>query len=69
MLTTVHAAIQHAQDEPLFPIEGLEPCSFKVDPKVKDIAEEICIRHGITLSAFIRHCVTGLVRDYTTAQE
>lgn len=63
-MRTVHDAIQSAQDEQFQPAQPMEPCTFKVRPETREMAEQICERHGVSMSAFVRNCVEGLVRDY-----
>lgn len=68
MLTTVHEALRSAveaqksqeKDDPV----SQTSVTFRLQKDVKKRAEEICARHGTTLSAFHRQCTLALVRDY-----
>lgn len=60
-LTNIHEALQRAQiSEKVALVNG----TYKIHPTKKEIAEQICAKHGTTLSAFVRECVEGLVSDY-----
>jgi hypothetical protein len=61
--TSVHDALSRAQQSHRDRI-CLKNANFKADPLKKEIAEGICAGHGTTLSAFLRECLDGLVRDY-----
>lgn len=62
-LSTVHDAIQESI---LDAREGeeLKPSSYKIQPSVKEKAEQICEQNGTSLSAFMRWCCILLVEDY-----
>ena len=65
-LTNVHEALSKATMEFMDGIERGELITFsmKIHSNVKDRAQEICERHGVTLASFFRHCAEALVRDY-----
>lgn len=44
--------------------EVKEPCSFRLEPHRKEIAEGICQANGTTLSKFLRGCVSQLIVEY-----
>lgn len=62
-LSNIHEAMQSAilesQQE-----SQMTTGSVKLPAHIKDQAQAICERHGVTLSAFFRQCATHLVRDY-----
>lgn len=47
-----------------FEDEAKEPCSFRLEPHRKEIADEICEKNGTTLSKFLRGCVSQLITEY-----
>lgn len=49
--------------------EGMTQGSYRVYPTTKKLAEDICKANGTTLSAFLRKCCEGLVRDYLPGQK
>ncbi len=62
-VTSVHDAMQNAQLESS-QRNDMVNCTFKVPPHIKGLAEQICERHGTTISVFLRECCRGLVKDY-----
>lgn len=62
-LTSVHEALNRAQLSEKDKV-ALVNGTFKIHPIKKEMAEQICEKHGTTLSAFLRECVEGLVKDY-----
>ncbi len=63
-LTNVHEALSLATVS-THPENKLLACaSFRLDTDVKEQAAQICSRHGVTISDFLRECANGLVRDY-----
>lgn len=40
------------------------PATVKMDPKAKELGDQICKQHGTSLPAFMRECVYALVLDY-----
>lgn len=67
-LTNVHEAMQNAVTKDRDKVILIN-ANFKVHPIKKEIAEQICEKHGTSLSAFLRECVEGLVKDYTGQDE
>lgn len=61
-LHNVHEAMQLAVLENQKP--EMVTAHFKVDTFVKTMTEEICYKHGVTLSAFVRKCCEILVAEY-----
>ena len=61
-LTSVHDAIQRAQDEQ--EESNLEVVSFRANPELFKTAQKICHRNSVTMSAFLRGCINGLIDDY-----
>lgn len=61
-LTSVHQAMQAAQLENERP--NLKSFSFRIEKNEVDVAMGICDRHGVSLGAFLRHCIKGLLNDY-----
>lgn len=61
--TDVHHAMKEAQFR-RFEKPELVTSSFKIDANSKMLVEEICARHGVTMSEFVRECCYGLVKDY-----
>lgn len=62
-LTNVHEALQEAATDVSKP-KPMITGTFRIEQDSKALAEQICERHGTTLSAFLRKCCHGLVRDY-----
>lgn len=62
-LTSVHEAL-HKAALASKPLPG-KPVSFRLEDELKNVAMEICERHGTTLSEFLRQCAIGLVHDYS----
>lgn len=62
-LTNVHDALNKAVDSERDRVAFVN-ANFKLHPIKKEVAEQICNKHGTTLSAFLRECVDGLVKDY-----
>ncbi len=61
--TDVHEALKEAQFKRLNDAPFITT-SFKIEEPTKLIVDEICRRHGITTSEFVRECCYALVRDY-----
>lgn len=69
-ITDIHQALQAASIETQKP-DGPEPMrtgTYRIEAATKLQAEAICQRHGTSLSAFLRACCHGLVRDYQEPQ-
>lgn len=62
-VTNVHQALTEAAIKEKNRVT-LVNANFKIDPIKKTLAEQICEKHGATLSSFMRECVEGLVKDY-----
>ena len=62
-LTSVHDALQQAQVAERDRVAFINT-NFKCHPAKKAAVESILETHGTTLSAFLRACMDGLVRDY-----
>lgn len=62
-LTNVHDALNKAVESERDRVTFVN-ANFKIHPIKKEVAEQICNKHGTTLSAFLRECVDGLVKDY-----
>lgn len=62
-LTNIHTALNKAQDSNNQRV-ALINANFKINPFKKEMAEQICRQNATTLSAFLRECVDGLIRDY-----
>jgi hypothetical protein len=65
-VTNVHQALQQASIETQKP-DGPAPMrtgTYRIEAETKLKAEAICRRHGTSLSAYLRACCDGLVRDY-----
>lgn len=62
-LMDIHAALAKAQDNNTQRV-ALVNANFKLNPFKKEMAEQICYQNATTLSAFLRECVDGLIRDY-----
>lgn len=67
-LFNVHDAISDAirerDEDPNRMVVG----TFKITKDSMEKSSEICSRHGITLSSYLRHCCEGLIRDYYDPQ-
>jgi hypothetical protein len=61
--TDVHEAMKEAQLRRWAKPEFVT-ASYKVDQNTKEIVDEICNRHGVTTSEWIRECCYALVKDY-----
>lgn len=62
-LTNVHDALSRAQEKAKNKV-ALVNANFKINPLNKEIAEQICVKNGTTMSEFLRECVDGLIEDY-----
>lgn len=62
-LTNVHDALNKAVESERDRVAFVN-ANFKIHPIKKEVAEQLCNKHGTTLSAFLRECVDGLVKDY-----
>lgn len=64
-LTDVHEALMLASDD-----SKEKPAyitvTAKMEQRTKDLASMICAKNGTNLSAFLRECCKGLVRDYSS---
>lgn len=62
-LTNVHEALHDSalknQNNP-----AMVSVTIRLPEPVKQKVTTLCVRHGTTLSAFLRECAEGLVRDY-----
>lgn len=67
-LTNVHEALHRAIYESTHESQ-LKNCTFKVLPSRKQLAEQICARHGTTLSTYLRQCVNSLIVDYVAPRD
>lgn len=65
-LSTVHDAMSLAQNERA---DTKEPYTVKVSPELRELAQGICERHGTTLPAFLRGCMSVLVADYLPTEK
>lgn len=63
-LTDVHQALSTAATESLAESQPLYPFSFRISKETAEKVQELCARHGTTLSEFVRQCCEGLVKDY-----
>lgn len=63
-LTNVHQALQAASLATKEENAPSKNFSTRLPIEAKEVAQEICERHGTTLGEFLRQCVLGLVRDY-----
>lgn len=61
-VTNVHEAMAKAASQPT--PEVLENYSFRIKKSLAKQTNELCKRHGTTMSEFIRQCCEGLVDDY-----
>lgn len=61
-LTSVHEALNNAVHASK-PLPG-KPTSFRLEDEVKLEAMAICVRHGTSLSEYLRQCCIALVNDY-----
>lgn len=68
VLTTVHHALSEAQHEARGP-KAMPTYTFRMDAQERLDAEDICERHGTSLSAYLRSCVRLLPKDYTPSAE
>lgn len=62
-VTNVHDALTRAIDVRKTKVNMVNQ-TFKVHPLAKELAAEICEKHGIDPSEFLRECLNALVRDY-----
>lgn len=67
-LLNLHQVLTNAsqsteKDQPLVTV------SFRIDESVKKAADELCQRHGTTLSAFFREAAHQLLREYCPENE
>lgn len=71
-LTTVHDAMTDAQLTEPFGAndenQRLIQCTFRVSRETKDVVDDICRQHGVTLSTWLRKCCEGLMHDYVCPQ-
>lgn len=63
-LTNVHDAMKAAvlaePEQPEYHVR-----TFRLPTAMNELTDRICKQHGTTMSAFLRQCCEGLVRDYT----
>lgn len=62
-VTNVHEALSRAVESEKNRV-ALINANFKINPIKKEIADGICETNGTTLSAFLRECVEGLIKDF-----
>lgn len=62
-VSNVHDALTRAVESRKAKVNLINQ-TFKCHPVVKELGAEICEKHGIDLSEFLRECLNALVRDY-----
>lgn len=62
-LTDVHEALMQASDNSREKPTYIT-VTAKMEQRTKDLASIICAKNGTNLSAFLRECCKGLVKDY-----
>lgn len=70
-LTNVHDALEQAvlnvnRERSEADDKNLDVTTIRVHPTVKEAAAQICAKHGVTISQFVRACLEGLVYDYVS---